>query len=107
MDIQLKDNKYLRVKIDYRKGGMNYFSSQVEKRGYEVLFLLISKNNRTIKYSPMENKNWRYLLKETKRINRKEIESLRNKLMEIDSQILIDIWKKKDFKRIKSLLLRD
>ena len=27
-------NKFIEVKVDYRKGGMNYFTSQVMKRGY-------------------------------------------------------------------------
>jgi len=31
-----KENKELKIEIYYNKGGMNYFSSKVEKRGYYI-----------------------------------------------------------------------
>ena len=73
-------NKYMEISLLYRKGGANFFSGQVEARGYEIEFTLVEKGDNMISYAPMNNTNFRLLLKEVLRYSDKAYDLLEEKI---------------------------
>lgn len=73
----------IKLTIDYRDGGMNYFSGKVEKRGFEIAITSVmvggSIGGAMMEQSaPFADINGRLLLLEAKRYNAAKIEKIAN-----------------------------
>ena len=59
------------IELYYDLGGINIFSENTEKRGYRLNFYYAFVNGVFKKTMPMDSKNFRVLVKEVKRKNKK------------------------------------
>ena len=75
------------IELYYDLGGMNYFSGKVEQRGYRISFTHAFINDGVEKITPMNNKNFKILVKETKRKSRKIEEKLYTMLIKYQDKL--------------------
>lgn len=79
---QIEGITHAKISVDYRLGGLNYFSGRQEPRGIVVSFTTVEKEGYSEKYTPMDSCNYRIFIKEMKRKSQKKID----KVCEIISQ---------------------
>ena len=110
-DKKARDNKWMRIELGYRKGGMNYWSGQTEKRGFELGFSLVKKEDNMVIYAPADKSNFRILLKEVSRYSDKAFSELAEKIKK-NKEKIFDLYadylyrgKKLTFDEIKNVAL--
>lgn len=82
-----EEGQMIKVSIDFRDGGMNYFSSRVEKRGIEIAITSVTVGGsgsgvRSEQSTPFADINGRLLLVEAKRYNAGKIQKIAEALDE-------------------------
>ena len=68
---QKENGLWMKIKILYSLGGINYFYGKSEPRGYGVSFITVEKGEDFEKYAPMSDENFRIFIKEVKRKSKK------------------------------------
>lgn len=69
-----KENKVIRIEVYYRIGGMNYFTSNVEPRGYYLGVTPIEKGDRFEGFTAFSG--YKMLLEEAKRFSQKVLDNM-------------------------------
>ena len=94
------------ISIKQRNGGSS--NAYSEKRGIQltVTFCEITQHDGYVskRYSPMEKSNFRYLLEENKRLNRKRIQKIIDAFKEVDQSLLLEKCKDRDVNFFKSIV---
>ena len=77
IDKLMEGNTYLRIKLYYDKGGMNYFTGKKEPRGFRISVSPVKIEGTTLKYGDLRGPDkFRVFLKEVKRYSKKTEEKL-------------------------------
>lgn len=99
---------HIKIRLGYNIGGMNYFTKNAERRGYEILFRTITIDQEKGYETPAfllsgdeELKSIKYLVQETKRQNNKLAAKLWFKL-DHHTEELKDLYLAKDFQILES-----
>lgn len=97
--------KQLKIEVDYSLGGMNYFSGNINKRGY-YLYLTPCTMNGTIMTSTLmgktEESGFKIFLEETKRKSKKRQGEIYQKL-ESKIEDIRDLFQIGEYKEINNL----
>lgn len=95
IEMHIKDNEYLVMKVMHKDGGMNYFSSKIEPKGVEVVFtkteIFVDKTSTIERYTPMDNCNYRILVLEYKRKSQKKLDMVYQFVMD-NKEELFHLW---------------
>ena len=93
----------LEVKVDYEKGGINYFTGGYNRRGYYIYFIPMNKHNgmvtRTIMGSGYDS-GAKVLIKEANRFSKKTLEKLEK---ELDLESIGQFYINQDTENIQKL----
>jgi len=75
------------IELYYDLGGYNYFSGENEARGYRLSFTHAFMDGYSKQISPMNNKNFRVLVKEVKRKSKKTEEKLIQQVKKYEDEL--------------------
>lgn len=86
-------NEYIVIELTYKKDGFNSFLNENEKRGYYLYFLVQKISGRTREYTPLDDNNFKLLIKEVKRYSQKTMKQLEEKFTNNGDE-LFNIYKR-------------
>ena len=72
----IKDNDFQKVSVYYTKGGVNYFSSNVVRRGIYIYFSEVKKEGHFERTEVFANNSYKILAKELKRASQKQFNNV-------------------------------
>ena len=89
--------------LNYDLGGINYYSTKVEPRGYRLSFTHAYYNNGVKEVRPTDNKNFRIFIKEVKRKSNK-LEARLSKEVIKHQEELFDAFSKDDKEEVINII---
>lgn len=98
----------LEISVGYEKGGINYFSGEVNKRGAYVYVIPVSRGNGTIRrvlLGDIHTAGFKVLVKEMGRKNQKIISDIETHLTDDILSEIVNSYENYNYNKVRSIIL--